>query len=81
MNEKKLEGQNSLTPRKVANRQASLILNVGTVENIVMGIRDYRQDLDWMIGFIYTSYNHLVLTSNTALSLIYTIYSSPLYSH
>jgi hypothetical protein len=37
--------------------------------------------LDWIIAFINTLYNHLVLTSNTALSVICTIYISPLYTH
>jgi hypothetical protein len=46
--------------------------------HIVTCIRDYRRGLDWMTVFINTLYNQLLLTNNTALSLIYSL---PLHTH
>jgi hypothetical protein len=50
-------------------------------EYIVTRFSAYGLASDWRIGFIDILYNEMLLTSNTALSLIYTIYSSPLHTH
>jgi hypothetical protein len=56
--------------------------NLG-IESIVTCISDYRLVLDWMIGFIDTLNEYIQhrTPGNTVLSLFYTLYSSPLYTH
>jgi hypothetical protein len=41
----------------------------------------YKRVLDWMIRFIYILYKQLGTIGNRALSLIYTLSSSPLHTH
>jgi hypothetical protein len=58
-----------------------LALFTDDIKNIATCFSDYGRGVGLVIGFSDALYDQLVLTSNTALSLIYTIYSSPLHTH
>jgi hypothetical protein len=57
-------------------------LLIGRGSGVLVPLILSRIRVDWMIDFIapYT-FTHLGTTGNTALSLLYTLYSSPLYTH
>jgi hypothetical protein len=67
---------------RLTTDDSCISLDTGSLCNILSRVGvTIRRNMGCILGLLVTLYTQLVTTSNTALSLIYTLYSSPLPTH
>jgi hypothetical protein len=66
------------TPAEGLDEHLNISLNIVTCRGLRV---TYRRGLDWMVEFTGTLFTQHGTTGSTAVSLIYTLYSSPLHTY